>query len=121
MVEGHLFNGESYYMKTTAIKEKQTKSQIISDIADETGLTKKDVQAVLDSTSDLAVRHLKKNGSGEFSIPGMGLKLRRKEKPATKARKGTNPFTGEEMMIKAKPKSITVKASPLKALKDRLT
>lgn len=107
-------------MAIKAIKEKQTKAQIISDIADATEMTKKDVKSVLGALSDQAKRHLVKRGSGEFSIPEMGVKLRRKEQPARKARKGVNPFTGEEMMIKAKPKSITVRASVLKAMKDDL-
>ena len=39
----------------------------------------------------------------------MGMKLTVKKKPATKARKGINPFTGEEMMFKAKPASKAAK------------
>jgi nucleoid DNA-binding protein len=46
------------------------------------------------------------------------MKIRVKRKPATKARRGTNPFTGEEMMFKAKPARNVVKVTPLKALKD---
>jgi len=38
--------------------------------------------------------------------------------PATKARKGINPFTGEEMIFKAKPARRGVKAVPLKRLKE---
>ena len=52
-----------------------------------------------------------------FTIPGL-MKLRVVKKPATKARKGINPFTGEEMMFKAKPASKAVKATVLKGLKD---
>lgn len=107
-------------MAIKSIKEKQTKAQIISDIADETDMTKKDVKTVLAALADQAKRHLVKRGSGEFSIPEMGVKLRRKEQPARKARKGINPFTGEEMTIKAKPKSLTVRATVLKAMKDDL-
>jgi nucleoid DNA-binding protein len=40
------------------------------------------------------------------------------KKPATKARKGINPFTGEETVFKAKPASTTVKVRPLKKLKE---
>ena len=40
------------------------------------------------------------------------------KKPATKARKGINPFTGEEAVFKAKPARTMVKVQPLKALKD---
>jgi len=61
--------------------------------------------------------HGGRGAPGMFSIPGL-LKLRVVKKPARKARKGVNPFTGEEMMFKAKPASKAVKATTLKALKD---
>ncbi len=104
--------------KPSAITEKQTKSQILSSIAEDTGLTKKEVTAVMDSLAEHAQAHLQKKGSGEFTIPTLGVKLRRVIKPARKARKGVNPFTGEEIMIKAKPATTSVKATVLKALKD---
>ncbi len=100
------------------VSTKQTKSQILSSLADNTGLSKKEVTAVLDGLAALAHAHLKKGGSGEFSVPSLGIKLRRIIKPAREARKGTNPFTGEEIMIKAKPAATSVKATALKALKD---
>ena len=52
-----------------------------------------------------------------FNVPGL-LKIKRVEKPATKARQGRNPATGEPIMIKAKPKRTVVRALPLKALKE---
>jgi nucleoid DNA-binding protein len=100
------------------VSTKQTKSQILSTLADETGMSKKEVTAVLEALSSLAHAHLKKGGSGEFTVPALGVKLRRVIKPAREARKGTNPFTGEEIMIKAKPAVTSVKATALKALKD---
>jgi len=106
--------------KPATITVKQTKSQILSDLAEETGLTKKEVTDVLDALAMQARRHLKKRGSGEFSIPSLGLKLRRIIKPARKARRGVNPFTGEKIMIKAKPATTSVRAVPLKALKDAI-
>ena len=90
----------------------------MSSLADETGLSKKEVTAVLDGLAKLSQAHLKKGGSGEFSVPGLGIKLRRIIKPAREARKGTNPFTGGEIMIKAKPAVTSVKATALKSLKD---
>ena len=60
---------------------------------------------------------MKKGAAGEFTVPGL-MKLMVKSKPATKARKGVNPFTGEEMMFKAKPARRTVKVRPLKKLKE---
>jgi len=104
--------------KLTAIAKTQTKSEILSAIAEDTELTKKQVAEVFSSLSDLITRHIKKRGSGEFTIPDTGVKIRRAKKPARKARMGRNPATGEAMKIAAKPASTTVKLVPLKALKD---
>ena len=95
----------------------QTKSQVMTALADKTGLAKKDVQAVFDELSGLIKKDLGRRGPGQFTISGL-VKLKVVRKPATKARKGINPFSGEEMMFKAKPARNVVKALPLKALKD---
>ncbi|MGH8194028.1 MAG: HU family DNA-binding protein [Woeseiaceae bacterium] len=95
-----------------------TKSEIYARIASDTGLTRKDVAAVFDSLTAQIKKSLGgRNGSGLFTIPGL-LKMRVVKKPATKARQGRNPFTGQEMMFKAKPASKTVKVAALKGLKD---
>ena len=104
--------------RPSTINSKQTKSQILTAISEDTGLTKKQVSAVLDSMADLAHRHLKKGGSGEFSVPALGIKLRRVIKPARPAREGVNPFTGEKTMFKAKPARNVVKVQALKGLKS---
>ena len=101
----------------TAIKDAFTKSQILSHIAEATQLSKKQVTSVLDELISLAHRHLKKRGAGEFTIPALA-KCVVKRKPATKARKGINLFTGEEMQFKAKPARNIVKIRPLKKLKE---
>ncbi len=99
-------------------KKPPTKSEIYAQIVSDTGLTRKDVAAVFDSLSNQIQKNLGgRNGPGIFTIPGL-LKLRVVNKPATKARMGVNPFTGEEMMFKAKPASKVVKATVLKGLKD---
>ena len=72
--------------KPSAIGTKQTKAQIISALAEATGKTKKEVGTVLDSMAGLAQRHLMKGGSGEFTVPALGIKLRRVIKPARPAR-----------------------------------
>jgi nucleoid DNA-binding protein len=92
-----------------------TKSEILTHIANETGLSKKDVGAVMTSMTGMIGKSLKK--SGVYQIPGL-MKVKVITKPATKARKGVNPFTGEEMMFKAKPARKSVKVLALKALKD---
>lgn len=98
-------------------KDPCTKSQLISTLADSTNLSRKDVTAVIAELSGVIEGHLKKNGAGIFVLPGM-LKIKRVTKPATKARKGINPFTGTEMMFKAKPARNVVKILPLKAVKE---
>ncbi|MEJ2601919.1 MAG: HU family DNA-binding protein [Gammaproteobacteria bacterium] len=101
-----------------AAKKAPTKSEIFKHISEDTGLTRKDVAAVFDSLSGLIKKNLGARGApGTFTLPGL-LKMRVVKKPAVKARKGINPFTGEEMMFKAKPASKTVKVSALKGLKD---
>ncbi|MDX1513208.1 MAG: HU family DNA-binding protein [Gammaproteobacteria bacterium] len=103
--------------KAAAVKEPYTKSQLLSAIAEDTGLSKKEVTAVLESLSGIIEQHVKKRGPGTFTLPGL-LKVKTQRKPATKARKGINPFTGEETVFKAKPARTVVKIQPLKALKD---
>lgn len=100
-----------------AIAERQNKTQMVQQIADSTELSKKQVQAVLDELTNIIEGHIKKKGIGEFVLPGL-LKITTVKKPATKARKGINPFTGEEVMFKAKPASTSVKVRPLKKLKE---
>ena len=103
-----------------AITTKMTKTQIIAAISEGTQLAKKDVAAVFAHLGNLIEAHVKRRGSGEFTIPDTGVKIRRVKKPARKARMGRNPATGEAMKIAAKPASTVVRATPLKALKDKL-
>jgi len=104
--------------KTSAIQEKYTKTAILNDISESTGLSKKQVGQVMDGLSDIIERHLKKRGAGEFTLPGL-LKIKAVKRPARPARKGVpNPFKpGELMDIPKKPASIRVKVLPLKKLK----
>ena len=107
--------------KKTAAKaamKPTTKSETLNYIAEATELTRKDVGAVFDALSALIKRDLKGRGRpGVYTVPGL-MKVKVVRKPATRARKGTNPFTGEEMMFKAKPARNVVKVLPLKGLKE---
>ena len=100
-----------------AIKTKMTKSQIVASLSDSTELSKKEVNAVLEGLAELMERSIKPRSAGEFTLPGI-MKVTTVKKPARKARKGINPFTGEETTFKAKPASIAVKVRPLKKLKE---
>lgn len=91
-----------------------TKSEVLAHIADQTELSRKQVNEVFDALSGIMRKSLRANG--EFTLPGL-MKLRVVKKPATKERKGVNPFTGEQMTFKAKPASKKVRALPLKGLK----
>lgn len=105
--------------KAVAIKDKYSKTQILTEIAENTGLSRMQVSSVFEELGILVERHIKKRSCGEFTLPGL-LKIVTKKKPAQKARKGVpNPFKpGELMDVPAKPASIQVKVRPLKKLKE---
>ncbi len=102
---------------TMAPAKPMTKSEIVSGIADTTGLTKKDVGSVFEAMAAQIKKSLGRRGAGAYTVPGL-MKLVVQRKPATKARKGINPFNGEETVFKAKPARNIVKIRPLKNLKD---
>lgn len=91
-----------------------TKSEILAQIAKDTELSRKQVAAVFESLNGIIKKSLK--GAGLFTMPGL-LKMKVVKRPATKAREGVNPFTGEKMVFKAKPASKKVRVMPLKSLK----
>ncbi len=98
-----------------------SKSEVIRNLAEGTGLAKKQVSSVLDNLAELIHSQLGKKGPGVFAIPGL-VKLRVIHKPATKATTRPNPFKpGEMMEVKAKPARKVVKAQALKALKDSVS
>lgn len=104
-------------LKTTAIRDAYNKSQSYAYISEATELSKKEVASVMEVLHNLMHRHLKKGGAGQFTLPGIA-KAVVKRKPATKARKGINPFTGEPTTFKAKPARNVVKLRALKKLKE---
>lgn len=95
----------------------RTKSEMFGIIAENVGISKKEVAAVFDTVSEIAKADLSKRGPGQVNLGGL-MKVMVQRKPATKARKGINPFTGEETMFKAKPARNVVKIRPMKAMKD---
>ncbi len=107
--------------KVTKLKSFKTpvkKTELLNIIAESTDLTKKQVSSVLEClTEQIIPGHINPKGNGSFTLPGV-LKIEVKKKPATKARKGINPFTGEPTTFKAKPARNIVKIKALKKLKD---
>ena len=101
-----------------ADKKPATKTEILNNIAEETGLARKDVVSVLEALSGEIRKGVSKRGPGQFTIPGL-CKIVVQRKPATKATTRPNPFKPGEMMdVAAKPARNVVKVRPLKNLKD---
>ena len=92
-----------------------TKSQLMSELATKAALSKSQVGSVFSALSELIAAELK--GGRPVTIPNL-VKLTVQHKPATAARPGRNPFTGEAITIKAKPARRAVKVRAIKALKD---
>jgi DNA-binding protein HU-beta len=94
-----------------------SKSELIQKLADEhsNGLSRKDIKSVIESLASIGYKELKKTGA--FFVPGFA-KFVVIKKPATKARKGINPFTKEPTIFKAKPARKVIRARPVKAVKD---
>jgi nucleoid DNA-binding protein len=103
--------------KVTAVRERFSKTQIISELAANSDLTRKQVNTLLTELATLVERHVKKRSVGEFVLAGL-IKIHTIKRPAKKAYTGTNPFTGKETTFKARPASVAVKVHALKGLKD---
>ena len=103
--------------KMPNVKDPLSKGAMIKAIMDMTALAKKDVVSVMEALTTVIELHVKSKGPGKFVLPGI-LKITVVKKPARPARKGINPFTGEETMFKAKPAHKVVKIKALKKLKE---
>jgi len=104
-------------MATATAPKAPTKSELLLNIAQSTELSRKQVSAVFDALAEEIKKAIGKKGPGTFVVPGL-MKINVIHRPATKARKGINPFTKVEQMFKAKPARKVVKVRPLKSLKD---
>jgi len=105
--------------KKGSVKEPMSKTQVMSEIADSTGLSRKQVASVFEELTNVIERHVKKGAAGMFTLPGL-LKIKCVMRPARKAQKGVpNPFKpGELMDVAARPATRRVKVLALKKLKD---
>jgi nucleoid DNA-binding protein len=103
--------------KKSAASKARTKSEVLSGIAEKTGLTRKQVSSVFDEMGTMIKKDLTR-GPGTFTVPGL-MKVVVRKKPAQKAIKNwKNPFTGEIQTKPAKPASKQIKIRPLKNLKE---
>ena len=94
-----------------------TQTQLAQEVADRADVTRADAKRVLSALEDVILEEL---GNAEKVKIGGIVQLAVRVRPATKARKGRNPATGEEITIGPKPASVDVKARPLKLAKESL-
>ena len=106
-------------MENTAVvaRKPMNKTEVLTALAEATGLTKQQVGGLFDELTKLIGKNLGNEGPGTFALPGL-LQIKVVRKPAVPEHKGINPFTKEEMVFKAKPAKNVVKVVPLKGLKD---
>jgi nucleoid DNA-binding protein len=105
--------------KVTPASKRRSRSEVVSQVAAGTDLKPRQVKEVFNVLGNLMAADLGKKGPGEFNFMGL-MKLKTVNKPATSARKGRNPFTGEEIMIKAKPASRKVRVRALRNLNSMI-
>ncbi len=96
---------------------------LIKELGDEWGwkFSRKHASKLLDLlwpvVSELALKDTKKKKPGSVPLGPLG-RLKMRYKKATKSRKGTNPFTGEPTIFKAKPATLQPRFTAGKSLKD---
>jgi nucleoid DNA-binding protein len=102
--------------KQNTAKKSMNKTEIVTALCEATGLTKQQVCELFDELVSLIKKSLDEKGPGVFTIPDL-LKIKVVRKPATEEHKGINPFTKQEMIVKAKPATNLIKLMPLRGLK----
>lgn len=100
-----------------ATAKRMTKAQVIGDLSEKSGLSKKEVSLVFDQLRELVKRELGRRGPGEFVIPEISLKLKVRKVAAQKNKKIRNPATGE-ISFRDIPAQKKLRATPLKKLKE---
>jgi nucleoid DNA-binding protein len=104
--------------KKPAAGKAPSKTEVLNNIAESTGLSKKDINSVFEALATEIEKSIAKKGSvGLFAIPGL-CKIVVKNKPALPRRQVRKPGTNEMVWADPKPASRTVRVRPLKALKD---
>lgn len=103
--------------RISSASKPRTKGEVYSVLAEQAGISRKQVASVFDTMTRLIAADLSRSGPGVVNLGGM-MKVTVVRKPATKARPGINPFTKEKVMFKAKPARNVVKVRPMKALKS---
>jgi nucleoid DNA-binding protein len=104
-------------MAETQAKKPMNKTEVLLALAESTGLTKQQVAGVFEQLAKLIQKNLANDGPGVLTIPDL-MQVKVARKPAVAEHKGINPFTKEEMIVKAKPAKNVVKLVALKGLKS---
>ena len=94
-----------------------TQTQLVTAVADRSELSKADAKRAITALEEIIVEEI--GNAQKVRIGGL-VQLTVRVKPATKARKGRNPATGEEITIAAKPASVDIRARPLAKAKEAL-
>ncbi|MFT7643695.1 MAG: nucleoid DNA-binding protein [Pirellulaceae bacterium] len=103
--------------KATTAPKALTKTQLYANVAEATGLSKKDISAVFDALTEQIKDSVSKKGPRQFTLPGL-IKIVVKHKEALPRREVRNPGTGLMVWADPKPAHDQIKVRPLKALKD---
>ena len=106
--------------QATPTKKPMNKTEIVAHLSEATGLTKQQVSGLFDELAKLIEKNLDEQGPGVFALPSL-LQVKVVRKPAVEAHMGINPFTKQEMMLKARPAQNVVKLVALKGLKDMVS
>ena len=92
-----------------------TQTQLADAVADRAGTSRADAKRVLTALEEVVLDQI---ADAEKVKIGSVVQIEVRVRPATKARPGRNPATGEEITIAAKPASVAVKARPLARAKQ---
>src|ERR671930_1861819 len=92
-----------------------TQTQVADAVAEKAGLSRADAKKAIAALEEVVLQEI---GNAEKVKIGGVVQLDVRVRPATKARPGRNPATGEEITISAKPASVAVKARPLAKAKN---
>ena len=101
--------------KKKAAAKPPTKTELYGNLAEATGLTKKEIGAVMDALAGEVAKSVK--AAGQFTLPGL-LKVVVQHRPATKKRQVRSPATGEMVWAAPKPARNVIKVRALKNLKE---
>jgi DNA-binding protein HU-beta len=94
-----------------------TQTQLADAVAERADLSRADAKRALAALEEVVLAEI---AEAEKVKVGNLVQLTVRLKPATKARQGRNPATGEEITISAKPASVVVRARPLAKTKAAL-